>query len=202
MGGEMMMQGLIGLSKLFALVNASALALGRWLGAACILLMVIFILAQVFFRYVIGLALPWPEEASRFLMLWSAGLMIGTAYRRGGFVAIELLVALLPGLLRHILTLALLSMALVILWKAWQIGLREVTGLAGRFGTDSLNVPTSWDFSTWRKVPKSWQMSSMLVGIAALISVTLEMMLREVISALGRRDDLPAISDQVMLGAE
>lgn len=196
------MQVLIGLSRLFALVNASALTLGRWLGAFCILLMVVFILAQVFFRYVIGTALPWPEEASRFLMLWSAGLMIGTAYRRGGFVAIELLVALLPRILRNLLTLLLLSLALIILYKAWQIGLREVTGLAGRFGTDSLNVPTSWDLSTWKKVPKSWQMSSMLVGIAALISITLEMMLREVISLFGGAKDLPEIADQVVLGAE
>lgn len=196
------MQVLIGLSRLFALVNTSALTLGRWLGALCILFMVIFILAQVFFRYVIGTALPWPEEASRFLMLWSAGLMIGTAYRRGGFVAIELLVVLLPRLLRHLLTLLLFSVALIILWKAWQIGLREVTGLAGRFGTDSLSVPISWDLSTWKKVPKSWQMTSMLVGIGALVSVTLELMLREVISLLGRGEDLPAIADQVVLGAE
>lgn len=112
------MQVLIGLSRLFALLNSSALAVGRWLGAFCILLMVCFILAQVFFRYVIGTALPWPEEASRFLMLWSAGLMIGTAYRRGGFVAIELLVVLLPRLLRHLLTLVLFSLALIVLWKA------------------------------------------------------------------------------------
>lgn len=196
------MQVLIGLSRLFALLNSSALAVGRWLGAFCILLMVCFILAQVFFRYVIGTALPWPEEASRFLMLWSAGLMIGTAYRRGGFVAIELLVVLLPRLLRHLLTLVLFSLALIVLWKAWQIGLREVTGLAGRFGTDSLNVPTSWDLSTWRKVPKGWQMTSMLVGIGALISVTLELMLREVISLLGGAEDLPEITDQVVLGAE
>ena len=196
------MQVLIALSKGFALVNASALTLGRWLGAFCILLMVIVILAQVFFRYVIGLGLPWPEEASRFLMLWSAGLMIGTAYRRGGFVAIDLLVAILPRLLQHLLTLVLFSLALIILWKAWQIGLREVTGLAGRFGTDSLNVPTSWDLSTWRKVPKSWQMMSMLVGIGALIMVTLELILREVIALLGRAADLPPITDQVVLGSE
>lgn len=196
------MQVLVGLSRLFALVNSSALTLGRWLGAVCILLMVCFILAQVFFRYVIGTALPWPEEASRFLMIWSAGLMIGTAYRRGGFVAIELLVVLLPKLLRHLMTLALFGLSLVILWKAWQIGLREVTGLAGRFGTDSLNIPTSLDFSTWRKVPKSWQMMGLLVGIAALISVTLEMILREVIALFGREKELPEISDQITLGAE
>jgi TRAP-type transport system small permease protein len=196
------MQALIALSKLVAWVNAGALTIGRWLGAFCILLMVIIILTQVFFRYVIGLGLPWPEEAARFLMLWSAGLMIGTAYRRGGFVAIDLMVALLPRLLRHLLTLTLFALALIVLWKAWQIGLREVSGLAGRFGTDSLNVPTSWDLSTWRKVPKSWQMMSMLVGIGALIMVTFELILREVIALFGREGDLPPISDQVVLGSE
>jgi TRAP-type C4-dicarboxylate transport system permease small subunit len=196
------MQLLISLSRLFALVNSSALTLGRWVGAVCILLMVVFILSQVFFRYVIGNALAWPEEASRFLMLWSAGLMIGTAYRRGGFVAIELLVGLLPRVLRHLLTLTLFSLALIILWKAWSIGLREVTGLAGRFTTDSLSIPTSFDLSTWHRIPKSWQMTSMLVGIGALIAVTLELMLREVISLFGGARDLPEIRDQVTLGAE
>ncbi|WP_297619602.1 TRAP transporter small permease subunit [uncultured Roseicyclus sp.] len=196
------MQVLIALSRLFALVNASVLTLGRWLGALCILLMVVIILAQVFFRYVIGLGLPWPEEASRFLMLWSAGLMIGTAYRRGGFVAIDLLVALAPRVIQHVLTLALFAVSLVVLWKAWQIGWNEVTGLAGRFGTDSLNVPTSWDLSTWRKVPKSWQMASMLVGIAALIMVSVELILRELVAVFGRAADLPPISDRVVLGSE
>lgn len=196
------MQVLIALSRLMALVNAGALTLGRWLGAVCILLMVVIILAQVFFRYVIGLGLAWPEEASRFFMLWSAGLMIGTAYRRGGFVAIDLVVALVPRVMRHVLTLALFSLSLVILWKAWQIGWAEVTGLAGRFGTDSLNVPASWDLSEWRKVPKSWQMASILVGIAGLIMVSLEMILRELTALLGRADDLPPISDRVVLGSE
>ena len=196
------MTALVGLSRLMAWINAAALRLGCWLGAFCVLLMVLIIIAQVFFRYVMGSALAWPEEASRFLMLWSAGLMIGTAYRRGGFVAIELLVALLPRLLRHLLTLVLLALAMVILWKAWQIGLREVTGLAGRFTTDSLSLPTSLDFSTWYRVPKSWQMTSMLVGIGAMMVITVELMLREVIALFGGARDLPAISDQVAMGAE
>jgi TRAP-type C4-dicarboxylate transport system permease small subunit len=196
------MQALIGLSRLVATVNASALLVGRWVGAFCILLMVVIICTQVFFRYVLGSALAWPEEASRFLMLWSAGLMIGTAYRRGGFVAIELLVVLLPRLLRHVLTLILLTLAMVVLWKAWTIGLREVTGFSGRFASDSLSVPASWDFSSWYRIPKSWQMTSMLVGIGALIAITVELMLREIIALLGRAQDLPAIKDQVTLGAE
>jgi TRAP-type transport system small permease protein len=198
----MTMRGLVSLSRLVARINAGALLLGCWLGAFCVLLMVLIIIAQVFFRYVLGSALAWPEEASRFLMLWSAGLMIGTAYRRGGFVAIELLVVLLPRMLRHLLTLSLLALALLVLWKAWAIGMKEVTGLAGRFATDSLSLPTSLDFSTWFRLPKSWQMTSMLVGIGALFVITLELMLREVIALLGGAEALPAISDQVTMGAE
>ena len=104
------MGALIGAARFLAVINASLLTLGRWLGATCIGLMVVFILAQVFFRYVLGNALAWPEEASRFLMLWSAGLMIGTAFRRGGLVAIDMLAILLPRMLRHFLTLALLAL--------------------------------------------------------------------------------------------
>lgn len=196
------MKGLIGLSKVLGRINATALALGCWLGAACVLAMVLIIIAQVFFRYVLGNALAWPEEASRFLMLWSAGLMIGTAYRRGGFVAIEMLVVLLPRVLRHLLTLTLLALALVILWKAWTIGLKEVTGLAGRFATDSLSIPLSLDFQTWFRIPKSWQMASMLVGIGSLMVITVELMLRELIRLLGSESDLPVIADTVKLGAE
>ena len=193
---------LIGIARWIGIINASALTLGRWLGALCIALMVVFILAQVFFRYVVGTALAWPEEASRFLMLWSAGLMIGTAYRRGGLVAIEVLSAILPRVLRHVLTLALLALSLVILWAGLQIGLKEVTGISGRFGTDSLNVPVSLDLSQWMKVPKSWQMASMVVGLVALIAVNLELMLREFIALIGGSKRLPDIADQVQMGAE
>ncbi len=193
---------LIGIARWIGIFNASALTLGRWLGAICIALMVVFILAQVFFRYVLDNALAWPEEASRFLMLWSAGLMIGTAYRRGGLVAIEVLTAILPRLLRHVLTLALLALSLVILWAGLQIGLKEVTGISGRFGTDSLNVPVSLDLSQWMKVPKGWQMASMVVGLVAMIAVNLELMLREFIALIGGAKRLPDIADQVLMGAE
>lgn len=193
---------LVGLARLIGIVNANALTLGRWLGAVCIAFMVVFILAQVFFRYVLGSALAWPEEASRFLMLWSAGLMIGTAYRRGGLVAIEILVAILPGLLRHILALALLALSLLLLWQGLQMGIREVTGISGRFGTDSLSVPVTWDLSQWKKVPKSWQMMSMVVGLIAMIAVNIELMLREIIALFGGAKRLPDIADQVTMGAE
>lgn len=197
-----MMGALIGLSRLFARVLAPILTLGRGLGAACIALMVAFILAQVFSRYIMGNALSWPEEASRFLMLWSAGLMIASAYRRGGLVAIDLVSGLLPQALRHILTLALLALSLLLMWQGLQIGLKEVGGLAGRFTTDSLSVPVSFDLTQWKKVPKSWMMMSMVVGLVLMIAVCVELMLREAIALLGGADDLPVIDDKVSLGSE
>jgi TRAP-type C4-dicarboxylate transport system permease small subunit len=48
---------------------------GRWLSIGAIAIMVAVILLQVFCRYVLNNALPWPDEAARFMMLWLTGLM-------------------------------------------------------------------------------------------------------------------------------
>jgi TRAP-type transport system small permease protein len=184
---------LLAIATILGRINAALLMLGRGLGAACVALMVVFILMQVWFRYVIGNALPWSEEASRFLMLWMAGLMAPTAWRHGGFVGIDMLVVLLPRVLAQALALALLGVALSVLWVAFGIGWREVTGFSGRFATDALWVPTALDFSTWTKVPRAWAYASMVVGAGLLIAVTVELMLRAVVTLAGAGDRLPVI---------
>ena len=50
-------------------LNRRLMPAGSVLAAILLALMVVIILAQVFFRYVLNAALPWPEEAARFLML-------------------------------------------------------------------------------------------------------------------------------------
>jgi TRAP-type C4-dicarboxylate transport system permease small subunit len=182
-------------------LNGGLLALGLWIGAACLGLMVVVILAQVFFRYVIGSALAWPEEASRFLMLWSTALMAPTAFRRGGFVAIDMVVRLLPRMVATALSLALLTLTILILWIALGIGWSEVTGLGGRFETDSLRVPVSLDLSVWMKVPKSWMMASLLVGVALLLLVAVELALRNLFALIRGPEGLRDIPDAVMLGS-
>ena len=77
-------------------LNTFFLRIGRQLAWIAILLMVMVILLQVFFRYVLNNALPWPDEVARFLMLWMTGLIAPSAYRWGGFVSIELVISLLP----------------------------------------------------------------------------------------------------------
>ena len=74
-----------------------------------IFLMVIVILLQVFFRYVLNNALPWPDELARFLMLWMTGFIAPSAYRWGGFVSIEMLPQLLPKFLENMLIIFLIS---------------------------------------------------------------------------------------------
>ena len=93
------MSALLGLTNGLGAVNAALLTLGRRLGAFRVALMVVAILLQVFFRYVLSSALPWPEEAARFFLLWMAGLMAPTAFRRGGFVSIEMLCGFCPAAL-------------------------------------------------------------------------------------------------------
>jgi TRAP-type transport system small permease protein len=182
-------------------VNGALLALGRWIGAICLGLMVLAILAQVFYRYVLNNALPWPEEASRFLMLWSTGLMAPTAFRRGGFVAIDMVVRMLPRAVATLLSVFLMGVTILVLWIALGIGWSEVTGIGGRFETDSLWIPTSLDFSVWMKVPKGWMMASLLVGVALLLAVAIELALRNLYALIRGPDGLRDIPDTVVLGS-
>lgn len=182
-------------------VNGPTLAAGRWIGAACLGLMVVVILLQVFFRYVLNNALPWPEEASRFLMLWSTALMAPTAFRRGGFVAIGMVIRLLPRTVATVLSVMLLATTILVLWVALTIGWSEVTGLGGRFETDSLRVPVSLDLSVWMKVPKAWMMASLLVGVALLLLVAVELALRNLVALIWGTAGLNDIPETVVLGS-
>ncbi|WP_170971960.1 TRAP transporter small permease [Rhodobacter sp. SY28-1] len=195
------MTALLAICNGLALVNGALLALGRWIGAVCLGLMVVAILVQVFFRYVLNNALPWPEEASRFLMLWSTGLMAPTAFRRGGFVAIDMVIRMLPRAVATGLSVFLMAVTILVLWIALGIGWSEVTGLGGRFETDSLRVPVSLDLTTWMKVPKSWMMASLLVGVALLLLVAIELALRNIYALIRGPEGLRDIPDAVMLGS-
>lgn len=195
------MTALLAICNGLGLINGALLALARWIGAVCLGLMVVVILAQVFFRYVLNNALPWPEEASRFLMMWSTGLMAPTAFRRGGFVAIDMVIRMLPRLVATGLSVFLMAVTILVLWIALGIGWSEVTGLGGRFETDSLRVPVSMDLSVWMKVPKSWMMASLLVGVALLLLVAVELALRNLFALIRGPEGLRDIPDAVMLGS-
>lgn len=169
-------------------VNGLLLKLGRAIGIVAIAAMVIAILIQVVARYLFNNALPWPDEAARFCMLWMTGLMAPTAFRRGGFVALDMISGVLPRAAAAILGLVLLLISIAILLVALPIGYAEVTGFGGKFATASLYLPT---FDGWFRVPRSWMMLSLLVGVVLLILVNVELILRKLVELMGGRDRLP-----------
>lgn len=189
------MGGLLAVLTPISLINAQLLKLGRAIGIVAVALMVVAILVQVFFRYILNNALPWPDEAARFCMLWMAGLMAPTAFRQGGFVAIDMLLMALPRVVGQLLTLFLLTVSLLVLVVAVNIGWSEVTGFGGRFASASLYIPTSFGFDEWMRVPRSWMMASLLVGVILLTMVNVELILRSIVSLLGGGDRLPELVD-------
>ena len=196
------MSFLLALATVLKAINDLLLSIGRGIGVVAVAAMVVAILIQVFFRYILNNALPWPDEAARFCMLWMTGLMAPTAFRSGGFVAIDVIDSLLPSKALQLLQIILLVVCLVVLIFAVQIGWKEVNGLGGRFATASLYVPTSLGFDEWYRVPRSWMMLSLFVGVVLLILVNVELILCRVISLFGGGDSLPVIGGPVSGGAE
>ncbi|WP_022706365.1 TRAP transporter small permease [Paracoccus zeaxanthinifaciens] len=166
-------------------INERVLKAGRAVGIAAVAVMVAVTILQVFCRYVLGSALAWPDEAARFCMLWMTGLMAPTAMRRGGFVAIDILPTMLPAFAARVLNLFLLLVSLVVLVVALQIGWSEMTGLGGRFASASLYLPLNLEFSEWYRIPRSWMMASLPVGLVLLISVGVELVLRNIAALMG-----------------
>ncbi|WP_415404269.1 TRAP transporter small permease [Tateyamaria sp. SN3-11] len=182
-----------------AWVNALVLKIGRGVGIVAIAFMVAAILIQVVARYLFNNALPWPDEAARFCMLWMTGLMAPTAFRRGGFVALDMISGFLSKRVAAVLALILLLISIMILIMAVQIGFKEVTGFGGRFATASLYLPT---FDGWFRVPRSWMMLSLFVGVILLLAVNVELILRSLIQMMGGGDRLPDLDIPDMQGAE
>ena len=104
-------------------INTRVLLFGRTIGLVALGLMVLVILAQIFFRYVLNNALPWPEEAARGLMIWMMALVAPSAYRYTGFVSIDMLHDLIPARLKNYLVLAILLLcsfvSVIMLQHAW-----------------------------------------------------------------------------------
>jgi len=196
------MGGLLAVLAPISFVNEHVLRLGRAIGIVAVALMVLAILIQVFYRYALNNALPWPDEAARFCMLWMAGLMAPTAFRRGGFVAIDMLGQALPMQMGRVLTLLLLLISAVVLWVAVSIGYSEVTGFGGRFATASLYLPTSITFDSWFRIPRSWMMLSMFIGMVLLLAVNIELILRNLIALMGGSDRMTEIDGVIAGGAE
>ena len=183
-----LLKGLIGF-------NTIILRLGRQLAWIAIGLMVVIILIQVYFRYVLNSALPWPDEAARFLMLWMTGFIAPSAYRWGGFVSIEMLFRMLPSRMVKIVTLMLLMISLLVLVVGLQFGLKHVDS-GWLFSSSSLKWPLHLIGMEAIRVKLAWMYMSLPVGLAMMTLVNVELIIKNFLWLWNPNLELPIDPDQ------
>lgn len=174
---------------------------GRFVAWIAMGLMVVIIIVQVFFRYVLNDALPWPDEAARFLMLWMTGLVAPSAYRWGGFVAIEMLKDALGRSLSIALNIFLLGISLLVLVVALQFGLKHVAS-GWLFASSSLKLPLFLFGLKSVPIKLAWMYMSLPVGFAIMIGVNIELMIKNLVMLLDKNADYSVAPDQIVISAE
>ncbi|MEL7028653.1 MAG: TRAP transporter small permease, partial [Pseudomonadota bacterium] len=88
---------------------------GRDLAGGLLVIMTAVVMLQVVARYGFNNSLPWTEEFSKTLMVWTAFLVAPWAYRHGANVSIEIFSDAFPRLLRNLLLVAITGL---VLWIA------------------------------------------------------------------------------------
>lgn len=125
------------------------LSANRWALILLVAAMSVLVISNVISRYVFLHSFTWVEEASRYLMIWTAFLGAGLALRVGGHIAVDSLPAALPPkgarVLRTVIT-AILGVTLVALtWlgvEYAEFGWEQETPVLGwSFGMVYLAVP-------------------------------------------------------------
>ena len=186
---------MIFLLKGLVIFNTIILRLGRQLAWISIGLMVIIILIQVFFRYGLNSALPWPDEAARFLMLWMTGFIAPSAYRWGGFVSIEMIFRILPSRIIKLLTLFLLILSLIVLIVGLHFGLKHVDS-GWLFYSSSMKWPLHLIGMDAIKVKLAWMYMSLPVGLGLMAIVNIELIVKNFLLLLNPKLELPVDPDQ------
>ena len=193
-------KSLLSIFKILENINTFILRIGRQLAWIAILLMVIVIILQVFFRYVLNNALPWPDEVARFLMLWMTGFIAPSAYRWGGFVSIDMLERFLPKILSNILVFLILIISLTVLLIGFEMGLKHIN-VGWIFSSSSIKIPFSLIGGKTEAMKLAWMYMSLPVGIFLLILVNIELVLRTILSIFNSQTNLPLDKDREKLEA-
>jgi TRAP-type C4-dicarboxylate transport system permease small subunit len=195
------MAAYFGLLRLLETVNTWLLRVGRTVAFVAIGVMVLIILIQVVFRYVFNNALPWPDEAARFFMLWMTGLIAPSAYRWGGFVSIDMLKDALGRRVGLVLNLALTVLSLTVLVIAFQLGLNHISS-GWLFASGSLKLPLGIFGLGTVPIKLAWMYMSLPVGFGLMILVNIELILKNLHMIADPDADYSIAPDQMAISAE
>lgn len=84
------------MSGIFDRISLWLARLSEWVTIAMALALVISLLVSIFFRYVVGSALSWPEEISLMLFVWIVLLAGSLGVREGYHVRLTIFIKRLP----------------------------------------------------------------------------------------------------------
>jgi TRAP-type C4-dicarboxylate transport system permease small subunit len=118
--------------------------LAVWMTVVLVTSFTCVVLLQVFMRYVMRGALPWPEEFARFALVWMTFIAASCALRRGYHVGIDFFVAKLPSFrlrafLKLVAVAAMIFLLCVMITFSWQIAQG-----AARRTTPGLGISYFW----------------------------------------------------------
>lgn len=195
------MDAIIAIIKPLAWLNTRLLRIGRNIAWVAMGLMVIIIVLQVIFRYLLNDALSWSEEAARFLMLWMTGLIAPSAYRWGGFVSIDLFHDLLPKRVGSLVALILLLISLMVLVVALQLGWNHVNS-GWLFASQTLKLDLTFMGYGILRVKQAWMYMSVFVGVILLLLVNIELCLKTLVGIIDPSVEVPADQDHLVISAE
>lgn len=196
------------ISTLLAIIggfNNKLLSFGRSLACVAMVLMVFCILLQIFYRYALNNALPWPEEAARALMIWMMAFVAPSAYRYAGFVAIEMVPDMMPKKIRALLMFSILLLAtlviVIMLSHAWAHFsaplLFDSSGLNRLLQDSGINqlLGTSLEFKT------AYIYLAMSVLLVIMLIVSAELILRQIAQFIWSEEEFPSLqTPAVMVG--
>jgi TRAP-type transport system small permease protein len=117
------------------LVNTTAVALFS--------AMVVITTLGVFYRYVLNDALPWAEEADRYLFIWLSFVGASITMRHKAHIAVDLLLRYVSPAWRRVLVLAAQVAVLVFLGLVCWASV-PVIQLTGETRATATDIPLSW----------------------------------------------------------
>jgi len=97
-----------------------------------LLAMSLIVFIQVICRFVLKSSLPWSEEASRYLLVWTA--FLGGAYgiRQGAHIGVEAFSLLLPKKIQEILSILVMIVSIILCAIIFEYGISIVGSLLSK----------------------------------------------------------------------
>lgn len=111
-----------------------------------IMLLSLFVIMQVFARYVFNHPLMWSEEICRYLQIWMVMLGGAVVMRKGGHLAIDIVTAMLPKKAKWCTDLIALVATLVFFAIVFYFGI-QVAQNAGRQTSPAVRLPMVYVYS-------------------------------------------------------